>query len=85
MPSRIHHIRGLIKAAGLIKASEILARRALGASGVVSVNVNGYDLGVRPSDSDPFVLAQIFGWEEYSIHPDRLSMLRNVADRKSVV
>jgi FkbM family methyltransferase len=51
----------------------------LGAPGVVSVSVNGYRLEVRPSDSDLFVLSQIFGWEEYGIEPWRLSMLREIA------
>jgi FkbM family methyltransferase len=72
-------ISGLIKAAGLVKAGEILLRRAFGAPGVVSVNVSGYRLGVRPRESDLFVLSQIFGWEEYRIEAWRLSMLRKVA------
>jgi FkbM family methyltransferase len=46
---------------------------------VVSVCVNGYKLQVRPSDSDLFVLSQIFGWEEYRFEAWRLSMLREVA------
>jgi FkbM family methyltransferase len=79
MPSRTYHIRGLLKAVGLVKTGEILARRALRAPGVVSVVANGCRLEVRPSDSDLFVLSQIFGWQEYSIPPDRLSTLRNVA------
>lgn len=74
-----YHISGLIKAAGLVKAGEILFRRALGIPGVVSVNVSGYRLDVRPCDSDLFVLSQIFGWEQYRIEAWRLSMLRKVA------
>src|SRR5437016_9572218 len=77
--SRIYHLRGLIKATGLVKTGEILLRRVLGAPGVVSVSVNGYRLEVRPRDSDIFVLSQIFGWEEYRIEPWRLSMLREAA------
>jgi hypothetical protein len=77
--SRTYHLRGLIKAIGLLKTGEILFRRVLCVPGVVSVSVNGYSLEVRPSDSDIFVLSQIFGWEEYRIEPWRLSMLREVA------
>ena len=46
---------------------------------MVSVSVNDYKLQVRPSDSDLFVLSQIFGWEEYRFEAWRLSMLREVA------
>jgi FkbM family methyltransferase len=76
---RAYCLSGLIKAVGLVKAAEILFRRALGAPGDVSVNVSGYRLKVRPCDSDLFVLSQIFGWEEYGIEAWRLSMLRKVA------
>jgi len=77
--SRTYYITGLIRAVGLTKTVEILLRRALGAPGVVSVNSNSLRLEVRPSDSDLFVLSQIFGWEEYKIEAWRLSMLREVA------
>lgn len=77
--TRTYYLRGLIKAAGVAKAADILFRRLLRAPGVVSVSVNGYRLEVRPRDSDLFVLSQIFGWEEYGFEAWRLSMLREVA------
>jgi FkbM family methyltransferase len=79
MPTITYHIRGLLRAAGLAKTSEILFRRAFGVPGVVSVNVQGHKLEVRPADSDLFILSQIFGWKEYNIDSDRLARLRKVA------
>jgi hypothetical protein len=64
---------------GLPKTLEILVRRSFRLSGLVSVNVNGQHIGVRPADSDLFDLAQIFGWEEYKIHPERLRVLQKMA------
>jgi FkbM family methyltransferase len=75
----LYHIRGLVKAAGLAKASEILFRRAFGIRPPISVNVRGHELEVRPTDSDLFVLSQVFGWEEYKLEANRLSLLRGVA------
>jgi FkbM family methyltransferase len=63
----------------MTKTCEILARRAIGATGIVLVNINGLRLEVRPSDSDLFVLSQIFGWQEYNIDPEHLRMLRETA------
>jgi FkbM family methyltransferase len=79
MPGRTYHLRGLVRAVGLAKAGEILLRRALGALGRVSVAVKGHRVDVRPTNSDLFVLSQVFGWEEYRIDPDRLSSLRKIA------
>jgi FkbM family methyltransferase len=78
--SRAYYLSGLIKAAGLTNTAKILVRRMLGITGVVSVDVNGQTLEVRPSDSDLFVLSQIFGWEDYAIEAWRLSRLREVAE-----
>ena len=58
------YIHGLLKAAGAAKTFEILLRRAIGLRGVVSVNIEGCRLEVRPRDSDLFALSQIFGWQE---------------------
>lgn len=63
----------------MTKTCEILARRAIGATGIVLVNINGLRLEVRPSDSDLFILSQIFGWQEYNIDPEHLRMLRETA------
>jgi hypothetical protein len=79
VPSKFHHARGLCKAIGVIRASEILLRRALGMTRPVSVKANGYSIEVRPADSDLFVLSQVFGWEEYGIDHDRLARLREIA------
>ena len=79
MPGMAYHIKGLVRAAGVSKASEILFRRAFNVPGLVTVMVQGHKLEVRPADSDLFVLSQIFGWEEYSIDLDRLASLKKVA------
>jgi FkbM family methyltransferase len=84
-PGRTYYLYGLIKAAGVTKAGEILLRRALGVPGIVSVNITHYRLEVRPSNSDLFVLSQIFGWEEYRIEDWRLSILREVAAKWQTV
>jgi FkbM family methyltransferase len=79
VPSRLSHVVGLIRAAGVAKAIEILARRVLLVPGLVSVHARGYIVDVRPRDSDLFALSQIFGWEEYGIEGGRLAVLRRIA------
>jgi FkbM family methyltransferase len=79
MSSKAYHINGLIKAVGVAKAAEILLRRVFGVPGSVAVNIGGNKLDVRPGDSDPFVLSQIFGWEEYQFDPAHLLNLRKIA------
>lgn len=79
MPSGAHHIHGLLKATGILKTGEILLRRVLGVPGIVSVRIGGSRLEVRPNDSDLFALSQIFGWQEYNIDAERLSILRKTA------
>ena len=64
MPGMAYHIKGLVRAAGVSKASEILFRRAFNVPGLVTVMVQGHKLEVRPADSDLFVLSQIFGSED---------------------
>jgi len=49
-------------------------------TGFVSVIVQGHKIKVRPTDSDLFVLSQIFGWEEYKIDPHHLARLYKVAE-----
>jgi FkbM family methyltransferase len=77
--SKYYHARGLSKAVGVISASEILLRRALGIARPVSVKVDGHRVEVRPTDSDLFVLSQVFGWEEYRIDDAHLAHLREIA------
>jgi FkbM family methyltransferase len=79
MAGMLYYIRGLVRAVGFAKAAEILVRRAFGVPGVVSVNVQGHGVEVRPADSDIFVLSQVFGWEEYKIDPYHLASLLKVA------
>jgi len=79
MPNRPYRIRGLRRAAGLIKASSITLRRLLGVGGTVTVKINGCAIGVRACDSDPLVLAQIFGLGEYALDPGRLAALQAAA------
>jgi FkbM family methyltransferase len=80
MPSALHHIKGLVRAAGAVKAVEILVRRGLKLTKPVRVTVQDYGrVDVRPTDSDLFVLSQIFGWEEYKIDDARLETLRRTA------
>lgn len=79
MSSRTHHVLGLIKAVGTVKAAEILMRRALRQAAPVIVRCNGHAFEVRPLDSDLFVLSQIFGWQEYGVDADRLAGLRSTA------
>ena len=79
MPSRTSHVGGLLKAAGALKTIEILVRRGLRMRGIVSVSVGGQRVGVRPENSDLFVLSQVFGSEEYRISPDYLVALRRTA------
>jgi FkbM family methyltransferase len=67
MPTRIHHIQGLIRAVGFVAAVGILVRRSLRLKQPVTVRADGHCIYIRPTDSDLFVASQIFGWREYDI------------------
>jgi FkbM family methyltransferase len=69
----------LAKSIGLVSAVDLAARRSLGMSKPVAVKCGPHRLIVRPSDSDPFVLVQIFTQREYDAHPFWLGRLNAVA------
>jgi len=81
MPTIGYHIRGLVKAVGIIKSIKILTFRVLGIEKYVTVKVRDFNFVVRTMDSDLFVLSQIFGWEEYRIDSNRLKILRNIVSK----
>ncbi|MEH3128357.1 MAG: FkbM family methyltransferase [Mycolicibacterium neoaurum] len=64
---------------GLPAAVSLVTRRALGMSRTVTVQCGVHRLAVRPCDSDPFVLAQIFTAHEYDAHPFWMTRLNMVA------
>jgi len=66
--SKLHQMDGLVRAVGWPAAFSVLARRALGIGRPVKVNCGGgHQLLVRPTDSDLFVISQVFGHCEYEI------------------
>lgn len=74
----IGHTLALAESIGLPSALNLVARRALGMTKPVQVACGAHRLMVRPGDSDPFVLAQIFTEREYDAHPfwmDRLNVV----------
>ena len=82
MPNALHHVDGLVRAAGALNAASLLMRRALKLGTPVMVHVDGIgDVEVRPRNSDLFVLSQIFGWEEYALDEDRLADLKGTAKK----
>lgn len=75
---KLGHTLALAQSIGLPAALNLVGRRALGISRPVTVRCGPHRLTVRPADSDPFVLAQIFTEQEYDAHPfwsDRLNAL----------
>ena len=79
MPTRIYHIQGLARAVGFIAATGILVRRFLRQNQPVMVRADGHCIFVRPSDSDLFVVSQIFGWREYDIGVNPREALNRLA------
>lgn len=67
MPTKIYHIRGLARAVGFVAAAALLIRRSLRLKQPVTARADGHCIFVRPTDSDLFVMSQIFGWREYDI------------------
>jgi FkbM family methyltransferase len=78
MPSALSHIRALNDAVGPLQAAGILAGRALG-RGRVSVRCRGRSFVVRPTNSDLFVLGQIFGSQDYDFGDVLTSRLNALA------
>lgn len=67
MPSKIDHIKGLVQAIGFRQAAEILLRRLMKSPEPVHVHVGSNRVTLRPTNSDLFVMAQIFGRKEYAL------------------
>lgn len=65
MANGFSHMSGLIRAIGVFRALEIVARRKLKRPNSVQVLMGGHRIAMRPMDSDLFVASQIFGWRDY--------------------
>ncbi|WP_304117327.1 FkbM family methyltransferase [Mycolicibacterium bacteremicum] len=76
---KLGHTLALAQSVGLPSALNLVGRRALGISRPVTVRCGAHRLTVRPADSDPFVLAQIFTEREYDAHPFWMERLNAVA------
>jgi FkbM family methyltransferase len=83
MPNALYHVRGLVRAIGWPAAIDLLARRCLGLQRPISIKVRGLSgtLEVAPTDSDLFVLSQIFGWREYATDNATAQQLHHVSSR----
>lgn len=64
---------------GTVSALKLVTRRAFGSGKEVVVSCGPHRLWVRPTDSDPYVLAQIFAGGEYAAHPFWMQRLNGVA------
>lgn len=69
MPNILHHVSGLHRAIGSIRAADVLMRRLIKRRGAVRVRLVGRrtSIEIDPLDSDLFVAAQIFGHREYEL------------------
>ncbi|WP_395306778.1 FkbM family methyltransferase [Mycobacterium sp. AMU20-3851] len=76
---KIGHTLALAESVGFTSALNLVARRALGMAKPVPVTCGAHRLMVRPCDSDPFVLAQIFTEREYDAHPFWMERLNVIA------
>jgi FkbM family methyltransferase len=82
MPSPLQHIQGLIKAVGVVSALNILARRTAGLARPTAVRLRDASrdkVMVRPTQSDLFAAAQVFGWEDYQLSNSVIERLNNLA------
>lgn len=77
--AQVGHTLALTQSVGLPAALSLIGRRALGLTTPVTVRCGDRRVCVRPCDSDPFVLAQIFTEREYDAHPFWMDRLRTVA------
>lgn len=73
------HTLSLSRSVGWFSALNLAGRRMLGLSSPVTVSCGAHRLTVRPMDSDPFVLAQIFTAGEYDARPFWMERLNCVA------
>lgn len=61
----------MIKAVGIVSALNILARRAAGLARptmVRLVDASRDKVMIRPTQSDLFAAAQVFGWQDYQLY-----------------
>ena len=81
MPNALYHVKGLARAIGWSAAINLLARRCLGLHRPISIKVRGLSgtIEVGPTDSDLFVLSQIFGWREYATDNATTQQLHRVS------
>jgi FkbM family methyltransferase len=82
MPSPLQHIEGLIKAVGVVSALNILARRTAGLARPTVVRLRDASrdrVTVRPTQSDLFAAAQVFGWEDYQLSAKVIERLNDIA------
>lgn len=76
---KLGHTLSLAQSIGTLNALNLVARRSLGMAKPITVSCGVHRLAVRPLDSDPFVLAQIFTEREYDAHPFWMERLNAVA------
>ncbi|MES2711084.1 MAG: FkbM family methyltransferase [Pseudomonadota bacterium] len=79
---KLRHLLGLSKAIGPVGALNIWSRRALRRPGAVAVHACGHAIRIRPTDSDPFVASQIFGWKDYQLEKGLLRGLLALVTRQ---
>jgi FkbM family methyltransferase len=79
MRELLGHILELAECIGLVAAFNLAIRRLLRMAEPVTVSCAGHRLTVRPCDSDPFVLVQIFTKREYDALPFWMERLNAVA------
>ncbi|RWP92576.1 MAG: FkbM family methyltransferase [Mesorhizobium sp.] len=77
--AKLYHIDGLARAIGWRKLVSVLLRRALGIRSAMKVRCGDHELVIRPTDSDLFVMSQIFGHGEYEIGKGGQSALNRLA------
>jgi FkbM family methyltransferase len=86
MPSVAHHVAGLSLAVGRLNTLKILLRRLFKSEGACWVAVrqardSGVRVLLRPTESDLFVAAQVFGWNEYDVGSERCHALNALSRR----
>ncbi|TPK92602.1 FkbM family methyltransferase [Mesorhizobium sp. B2-4-17] len=77
--SKLYHLNGLARAIGWRKSLSVLLRRALGIGAPMKVRCRSHELLIRPTDSDLFVISQVFGHGEYEIGEAGQSALNRLA------
>lgn len=77
--AKLYHIDGLARAIGWKKLVSVLLRRVLRIGSAIKVRCDRHDLLIRPTDSDLFVISQVFGHREYEIGKAGQSALNRLA------